>query len=927
MPQLHHIKLFEKKPAFTSGNLQIIACAGSGKTEFVSERVAYQIYKKIARPEQIVAFTFTEKAAEELKFRIRSKIKALIGHQPDIGDMYIGTIHAFAFNLLQEFIPRYRAYDMLDEVGRLAFLTSIRKDIGLDHLTGSLSKRHHKPFGRTTQNWVLNTFAKDVDIFREEGFSPDCAVSDSFRNAYAAYLEKLEAKRFLDFSGILRIAVDTLKADKTILKKVQSRYAFFTVDEYQDVNPIQEELVQLISNKKNVCIVGDDDQSIYQWRGADSKNIQTFRKRYKNVTIHELLTNRRSHDGIVKAANDLIIRNSPRIPKKIKDKGTKSEPGDLYKVLFTSQEDEVRWIVDKISALAGTGYEDGDMVRRLKYSDMALLFRSVGNEATPYIEALKLASIPVIYSGSGGLFEEAEVKSVISILEYISECDNKSVTYDDAHLKTIHKDLPSIFNITWSKFKKEINGLKEWAAGQKRLSFQKLYTDLLQTLGVGSQQFHETANEVALYNLGRFSQAISDYENSREYLTYRSISDFIWFIRLHAEKSYDSGNTDAMAGLIDAVQIMTMHGTKGLGFPVVFMPGHFRRDRTPDFGPTFIDTTKVDLTRYLNQVEDERRLYYVAMTRAKKFLFITSAEYKIDGKRKASRSSMFNEIPAGYFYGKPLPDPTKRMQCKTDGVSEEVRFPTNYSELAYYLSCGYDYKMRFLFGFNPGIVPQMGFGKQIHNIINLLHNEYQDTGKTPNKKQIGKVLDEHFYLRYASDKIKETLKVGAQRTLERYVDMWKKDFSLSVKTERPFELELDNALIAGSIDMISRNDADNSVLEIIDFKTGKMKSEYADRYDLQVQLYTIAAREALGINAKKALIHYLDKDSDGRVEVEISDKALKSAKKQIQDAVTGITKASFKRTAASDKVCTGCDWCGICPKRDDFRPARTRHGS
>ncbi len=919
MSDFHHADLFKKNPKLLNGNLQIIACAGSGKTEFVSERIAWQIFKGIAKPEQIVAFTFTDKASEELKFRIRSKIKTLIGKQPDIGDIYIGTIHAFAFRLLQEFIPRYRAYDMLDDVGRLAFISSLRYDIDLAYLTGSLEKRFRKPFGKNKQNWVFKTFIRDIDIFREEGLTPDKAVSDSFRNSYATYLQKLDEKRFLDFSAILRIAVDTLKNDRKVRAKVQAQYAFFTVDEYQDVNPIQEELIQLISNKENVCIVGDDDQSIYQWRGADTNNILTFKKRYKNVTTHELLINRRSHDAIVKASSDLITSNSPRIPKKIKDKGTVSQKGDLYKIVFPHQEDEIEWIVDKIQTLVGTEFKDGESVRKLKYSDFTLLFRSIANESTPYIDALDEADIPTVYSGVGGLFATDEVSGIIRILEYISECD-KDIAYDDTFLKAIHADLTDIFTITWKQFKVGVDKLKVWAKGMKRLSLQALYNSILNLLNLADAAFHTAQNEVHLYNLGRLSQAMSDYENSREYLTYKSIKDFIWFIRLHAENSYDSGNTDAMAGLVDAVQIMTMHGTKGLGFPVVFMPSHFRQNRVPDFGPTYIDTSKVDVTRFLNHDQDERRLYYVAMTRSKKYLFITSAEYKIDGKRRSSRSFIFDEIPTKHFITEPIADPTKRKPCKVDGLSEEMRFPTSYSELAYYLSCGYDYKMRFLFGFNPGIVPQLGFGKQVHNIINLLHKEYEDTSNIPSKKRLQELLDEHFYLRYASDQVTESLKQGAKSTLERYVKMWEADFSLSVKTERAFELEFDNALIAGSIDMIKRNGADEEILEIIDFKTGKANPDLAERYDLQVQLYTIAARDALGINTKKALIHYLDTVKNARVIVETSDYALQNATEQIQYAVNGITTASFKRDARKNDICKGCDWCGICPKKKGYRP-------
>lgn len=225
--QFYHSELSKSKPELLKGNLQIIACAGSGKTEFVSERIAYMIYKNIAKPDQIVAFTFTEKAAEELKFRVRYKIKELLGKQPDIGDMYIGTIHAFAFKILQDFIPKYRAYDMLDEIGRLAFLSSIKRDLNFDHLSGSLLKRFNKPFGRNTQNWVFRTFIKDVDLFREEGLTEKAILSASFKNAYDIYIQKSEEKRFLDFSSILRIAVDTLTNNPKVREKTSKSILLF----------------------------------------------------------------------------------------------------------------------------------------------------------------------------------------------------------------------------------------------------------------------------------------------------------------------------------------------------------------------------------------------------------------------------------------------------------------------------------------------------------------------------------------------------------------------------------------------------------------------------------------------------------------------------------------------------------------------------
>ena len=634
---------------------------------------------------------------------------------------------------------------------------------------------------------------------------------------------------------------------------------------------------------------------------------------------YELLINRRSHDGIVKCANFLIKSNTPRLEKEMKDKGVRTEKGDMYKIRFEKQEEEIEWLVNKIDTLVDTEYYDGHQTRMLNYNDIALFFRSIKYEAAPYIKALQKAGFPLVYSGVGGLFDTLEVKSIIRILEYICECDN-NVTYDNYFLKSIMDDyLPNYFSIGFLKFKEEIDILKEYAKKQKRLSLQGLYGLILFFLGISDEIFHdEDYDEPLLYNLGRLSQAISDYEVSREYITYNNIKDFIWFIRLHAENSYDSGNTDAMAGLIDAVQIITMHGTKGLGFPVVFMPGLPKKSFKPDFGATFIDTSKVDLSRFITNEQDERRLFYVALTRAKKFLFVTTYDYKLGNKRRSQHNALFDELDDKYFITRPISDPTKRKPCDIQGMDAEKIYPTNYSELSYYLSCGYDYKLRFIYGFNPELVPALGFGRQVHNIINILHKEYEITKKLPDKKRLQKLIDEHFYMRYASTDVQERLKIGAMKSLEKYINLWQEDFTMSVKTERAFEMEFSSALISGSIDMIKRNNVKDTVLEIIDFKTGKPNNDIAKRYDLQVQLYTIAAKEALGINTEKAFVHYLDDNKNVRVEIPVSPYAIDNAKAEIGLAIDGITKKQFPRDASNNNICKKCDWKNICQKREGY---------
>ena len=914
---IYNEELLLSHPKYLHGNLQIIACAGSGKTELVAERIAFQIREKITRPEEIVAFTFTVKAAEELKFRVRMKIKELIGHQPDIGDMFIGTIHAFAFSLLKEVEPAYMGFDMMDGNGRLAFLSSIRYLINADTLVEELDGNFDKPYGAKKKDWVYNAFIKDLDKIVDEGWDLErISDSEAFITSFRQYQALLEERRFLDFSIVQRKTVELLKTNDKLRGRVRKQFKFFTVDEYQDVNPIQEELIALISGRQNVCVVGDDDQSIYRWRGADLNNILTFQERYTDVAVLKLEMNRRSHDKIVLSAKTFIEQNGSRLEKSITDKGIKSEAGDLYKISFLHQEEELEWIVGKIKHLVGTGYEDQGEVRRLMYSDIALLFRSAKNESGAYLEAFEEAGIPYLCSGIGGLFEDPLILGIMDVFNFIAQVDlYQEVIYDDHYLTTVYSKLVRVFKtIPAIAFIDGIKKMSEEIEAEASISIQKIFYQILALLKLNDPMHHEKEDDVFLYNLGQFSQAITDYEQTREVMNFEHLKDFIWYIRLHAEKNYDLGRGVSDAVMVDAVQIMTMHGTKGLGFPVVFLPNNRGKKtmKKKKDSPSWIKKGLVDLSRYENTVEDERRVSYVAMTRAKKYLFVTNNQIKIDGKQKWKASNFFKELKDDYFITQPIDDPSIREQCDVVRYHVEQKFPTSYSKLSYYLKCGYDYKMRFVYGFNPGLVEAMGFGSQVHNIINLLHNEYEQVGVLPGAESLEDLLDEHFYMRYAPPLVENELKVAAYKSLLNYIKIWAEDFALSIRTERPFELEFNQAIIAGAIDMLRRSDPTHPTLEVIDFKTGKPNGDLMEKYILQVRLYTIAAKEALGLDIKDAKIHFLDTSTNERLGIPITAADIEVTKQSLARAIAGIGGMDFGRTARDGGVCAGCDWFGIC---------------
>ncbi len=567
--------------------------------------------------------------------------------------------------------------------------------------------------------------------------------------------------------------------------------------------------------------------------------------------------------------------------------------------------------------MIGTIWENSDGAKRgLAYSDIAIFFRSVKYDAKPYLEAFEKEGIPFAVTNIGGLFEAPEIDVIFNIFSYLGDFtktwngqSGKGFISDE---DKIYQQAKPIFYLPDEKtFKRNLQDLKKSISG--RISLQGIYGEILAILGVGFEKFHSIENEIVLYNLGRLSQAISDFIETRHHCTPRDIKRFCWFIRNYAQNAYDAGAGDDRTLSINAIQIMTLHATKGLGFPVVFMPYCVEKPyRRSDAG--FLNEKKFDFERYHGSIEDERRLFYVGITRAKKFLFITSCVYPSYRKQKKKPLQFLDEINSKFIIEQPIPDPTKRNKLPPQPASEDIRFPTNWSEMSYYLRCEYDYKMRYVYGFNPIIVEALGYGRQVHNIINLLHKLAQETGRVPTDEEAAEILLNQFYLRYASKSYYENLKKSAMRSILKYLSMWRDDFTLSVSSERNFEMDFASALVSGTIDLLKRKDSNEEVLEMIDFKTGNEK-RMDEELALQVQLYTIAAREALNLKVNKAYIHFLDAKKHTRIEVLTTPKQLDLARKTVIDVIQGIVSRRFRRNPKNKIICNECDWRKFCPQK------------
>ncbi len=336
------------------GNLQLIACAGSGKTEVVARRIANLLKPKKARPGNIVAFTFTDKAAAELKERIYDRCHEILGDVTGLAEMYVGTIHGFCLDLLMTEVPHYLKFEVLNAVQQSLFIDRHSTTSGLttcDDLVGNALKRYRD----------TGIYGQALSILREADIVEAKLKGNTLLDGLEAYEGLLDERGYFDYSGILKAAVDVLVNHEDVRKRLGERIKHVIVDEYQDVNPIQEAIVwSLCDLGADVCVVGDDDQTIYQWRGSNVQNILTFADRYEKVTPVKLEENFRSSIGVVETARAFIEQNLERLPKAMKPTDAQDfEPGDLVALGFADPSEEARYIAETSKALHGVAVKDG----------------------------------------------------------------------------------------------------------------------------------------------------------------------------------------------------------------------------------------------------------------------------------------------------------------------------------------------------------------------------------------------------------------------------------------------------------------------------------------------------------------------------------------------------------------------------------------
>jgi DNA helicase-2/ATP-dependent DNA helicase PcrA len=894
------------------GNLQLIACAGSGKTEVVARRVVHLLSPGTGgglAPRNIIAFTFTDKAAAELKERIITRCREALGNVPGLAEMFVGTIHAFCLELLKSEAPKYLKFEVLNEVQQGLFTDRHSKQSGLTtstDLAGAALKRY-----KDTPHYL-----SALSILREAEPVESALVGCSVVNGLEAYRALLEDRSYFDYSAILEAAVDVMTNEEGLRQRLTDRIRYVIVDEYQDVNPIQEAMVWLLHDLgAEVCVVGDDDQTIYQWRGSEVQNILTFSGRYLEVEQVTLEENFRSSEGVVETARAFIEQNAERLPKAMKPAGAQDyEPGDIVALSFGTPDDEARYIAETAKTLRGVAIRQEEGERGISWSDMAVLLRSVKANGEPITQVLKAAGIPFVVVGMTNLFGASEAEAARQLFYFMagrSGVDEQAVerAWLDAGLGQDPADLRrAIAKTAAAKASLGESDQKRWGL----YSIQRLFLTFLEDAGVREERVPDGRGEVVFYNLGKFSQLISDFEtihyHSKPAEKYGSFADFLEF---RAEDAYPEGWQDNQYANPDAVRIMTIHQAKGMQWPVVFVPA-LLKNRFPAKKPGGRTVWHLlpragikGQARFEGTLEDERRLFYVAMTRSQKFLQLTWAP--VPGNQLFQKRSQFwDDVLKSKWVKRRAPDYSARKRLAPTPRAGVANVVFSFSDLKYFFECPYQFKLRILYGFNAPIHEALGYGKSLHDALAEVHAR-AIRGDVAGDDEVPRLVETHLHAPYAYPALRQQLEAAAERVLRNYLYDNRELFDKIEFSEKQIEISLgDGVTMNGRIDLVRRVDTGETT--IVDLKSSdRAQPEHVT--ETQLHVYALGYQELTGRRPDYVEVYELDERK--RKPRSVDDDFITDVKKQVRGAAEALRQGALP-TNPSPKKCSTCDYRGMC---------------
>lgn len=892
--------------------LLVIAGPGSGKTKTLVERVSYLLNEKNIMPQHILVVTFMEKAARELITRISNKISENI----DISAMYIGTIHSICLRIIDENIEYSRLkknYKILDDLEQRFFIyTQIKK---FDNLEGSTDFFYDL---QKTKAWdKAGELQKWIDRINEEGIENllvDKNRNINFlKNAHKKYIELLFEENFIDFSNIQFECYRILNENPEVLTMVQDKINYIMIDEYQDTNHIQEKLFFLITGEKNnICVVGDDDQSIYRFRGATVSNILKFEKNFKNNNCKkiELNINYRSNQDIIDFCNKWNLSlnwDGWRYEKNIvSGRERRNNTLGVIKISVNSTEREWQNRLLKFLKYLKTSKKIKD------YNQVAFLFKSVRNKRVlRLINYLEKNEIKVYSPRSNMLFEREEIKFIIGLflclfvnnkeylyIEYYNICyrlatskiqeDKELIDY----IKNIRKSQREN-NVSLDNFLKLFYNFFKFKSFIEYLNFDE--DDILENRKT--------------YNLAIFSEILKKFDNlcGVEKINNENINNLIDYLfdkhlmflkNKISEYEETKENTPK-----NALSFLTIHQAKGLEFPLTIVDS---LESYPDYTPNEAqEKLEFDILKEYEPKErikefDFWRMYYTGFSRAKNLLVLTCVE----NSKYNVPSKVFNNVYKDLKDARS--DDFDLTELKFDEANtiniKDIFSITSHIET--YYSCPRIYKILKKYKFSEGLSQKEFYGEFIHTTLEEINRiSFRKISLDENAiKEIYKNNYKYIYKKYKISLGKDKLLEGLNNILY-YFNKYKsivesiKDIEIKVSfIEKDYIME-------GIADLVIDN---NGSLEIIDFKTGK-NLENKNNYKRQLSIYSYLLEKKYNKKISKGKIFYINEESDKKLfEFEITEEEIQKSIEFFNNIIFDIKNKNFSTGYLDKNTCENC---------------------
>ncbi|MFH1462526.1 MAG: UvrD-helicase domain-containing protein [bacterium] len=963
------------------GPLLIVAGAGTGKTTVITQRIAYLIEKGLAKPEEILAVTFTEKAAGEMEERVDNLLP--YGYV----DLWVSTFHSFCERILRDHaldIGLPANFKVLDPTS--AWLL-VRQNLDKFNLN------YYKPLGNPTKfiQALVSHFShcKDQEIYPEDYLeyserlktrddAPESQEVERIKEvaeSFHIYQRLLLENSYLDFGDLINYCLKLFKKRPLILEKYRKKFKYILVDEFQDTNWSQYELIKLLAAaENNLTVCADDDQAIYRWRGASFSNILQFKKDFPKAKQISLVKNYRSAQDILDLAYKFIKANNPdrleyinKINKKLISMVEKPAPakasadqgGIIEHIQAKSLEEEIKKTIEKILEILGRDKEAG-------YNDIAILVRA-NNAANSFTKALERAGLPYQFLASRGLYSKPIILDVISYFKLLDNYHESSAVYRILNLPFLgisYQDIANITQYSHRKTKSLYESMEESSLipGISEKAREKIGLILSLIKKHASLSGEKTVSEILLFFLRDFgylkyltgkddkeqfdilNQFYKRIKNFEEASIEPNLKNFMEEINFEIESGEEGKlEFDPEQGP-DMIKVMTIHGAKGLEFKYVFLVNMVDK-RFPTIKRKDLIELPEELIKDIKpkgdiHLQEERRICYVAMTRAKKELYFTSAEdYGLARKKKLSRfltemgyKDNF-QFPISNFQTNELLEPKHKIQnTKYKIQANYLPDHFSFSQLAAFEKCPLQYKFNFILKVPVKGKAVFSFGKTMHNAFYAFLKAVNENNKNKQADLFGfqegktkKNKDNLFGLEdalsiyeknwigdwYESKSQKEEYyKLGKKIVKDFYKEFQKNPPKIlkinnSFALEMPFNLKLEGNTLYGVIDRIDEKEGG---VAIIDYKTGNSKEKLTPEDKEQLLIYQIAAEEIFKLKPKELIYEYLN---DGRkVSFLGSDKEKESLKKKIGLQISKIKKSDFKPTPGWQ--CGFCDFKDIC---------------